>query len=302
MNWYGIDIDAYLIWFLVASVLLFFVVLAAVNFPKLRVKFTETHRGWSEQDILVRLGVYVTAGLFFLTLFISGLPSCPSEDCPPKLVAFLNAPPNEVGDTLAGFAGALAFLWIIVTVLLQSKELAAQREELSLSRSEYEKMAKAMEAQLIVLQDEAEQRTETRSKEHLDVLLDNLRRVVRTSMSEEDHFGIDKELSEFFSEFEIEAEDEEFYNALKNISFEIFYKYRKTEPSEERIFGPLFVRTLRSTIVAIEEILEVSNGLSSAQKRRLEDYHLTFILSNFERVLERDPTSNEIAKKVWYSK
>ena len=63
------------------------------------------------------------------------------QKCMSKFKRFWQSPPNEIGDTLAGIAGALAFLWIIVTVLLQAQELAAQREELKLTRKEYEKMS-----------------------------------------------------------------------------------------------------------------------------------------------------------------
>ncbi|MEO1138941.1 MAG: putative phage abortive infection protein [Pseudomonadota bacterium] len=42
----------------------------------------------------------------------------------------MKSPPNEKGDTFAGLAGSLAFLWIIITVLLQGKELSLQREEI----------------------------------------------------------------------------------------------------------------------------------------------------------------------------
>jgi len=41
---------------------------------------------------------------------------------------------NEVGDFLAGFAGALAFLWLIASFHIQSKELVMQRKELQLQR------------------------------------------------------------------------------------------------------------------------------------------------------------------------
>ena len=52
--------------------------------------------------------------------------------------------PNEIGDMLAGFAGALAFIWIVVTVLLQAAELREQREQ-------FEKMADAQEDQVKIL-------------------------------------------------------------------------------------------------------------------------------------------------------
>jgi hypothetical protein len=71
-----------------------------------------------------------------------------------RIWEFLTAPPNEIGDTLAGIAGTLAFLWIIVTVMMQSKELAAQREELRLTREEFARTADAQSAlvKLAVLQ------------------------------------------------------------------------------------------------------------------------------------------------------
>ena len=56
--------------------------------------------------------------------------------------------PSEIGDTLAGIAGALAFLWIIVTVLLQSQELKEQREELKRNREESEIMNQSLRLQI----------------------------------------------------------------------------------------------------------------------------------------------------------
>ena len=67
--------------------------------------------------------------------------------CQSNFEKFLNSPPNEIGDTLAGFAGALAFVWIIVTVWLQSQELSEQRKVLSDQRDEFEKTNDNMIAQ-----------------------------------------------------------------------------------------------------------------------------------------------------------
>jgi hypothetical protein len=78
--------------------------------------------------------------------------------------AFLLSPPNEIGDTLAGIAGVLAFLWIIITVWLQSIELKEQRKELSEQRKATQEIAKRMDQQS--------------AKEHLDALLLSLRRKV----------------------------------------------------------------------------------------------------------------------------
>ena len=98
---------------------------------------------------------------------------------------FLASRPNEVGDLLAGVAGALAFIWIIVTVWLQSKELAAQREELKLTRVEMEEqrratqdMARAMEAQANVLEDERKRRREERASDFLNERLNGIAEIL----------------------------------------------------------------------------------------------------------------------------
>lgn len=44
---------------------------------------------------------------------------------------------NSLGDFLAGVFAPIAFVWLAVTVLIQSNELRSQREELQLSREEY---------------------------------------------------------------------------------------------------------------------------------------------------------------------
>jgi len=123
------------------------------------VKKEASEKFWSRKNPIM-WGTMITA-LFFAFLISLGVQShCePSlvkqSHCPTKFGHFLSSPPNEIGDTLAGIAGALAFLWIIVTVMLQSQELKAQRlelkaqkEELSLSRIESEKMNETMANQL----------------------------------------------------------------------------------------------------------------------------------------------------------
>jgi len=45
---------------------------------------------------------------------------------------------NEIGDAIAGLASAVAFLWLIVTVRIQSSELKAQRKEMAETREAFE--------------------------------------------------------------------------------------------------------------------------------------------------------------------
>lgn len=104
-------------------------------------------------------GTLITLVFFLILIILANTNYCETltenRICQSKFDKFLNSPPNEIGDTLAGIAGALAFLWIIITVLLQSQELKAQRlelsyqrEELEKSRKESEKMNETMAAQL----------------------------------------------------------------------------------------------------------------------------------------------------------
>ncbi|MEX0308289.1 MAG: putative phage abortive infection protein [Ruegeria sp.] len=55
--------------------------------------------------------------------------------CETKWQYLQSASPNEIGDTLAGFAGTLAFIWIVVTVWLQAEELQEQRLEFATMNS-----------------------------------------------------------------------------------------------------------------------------------------------------------------------
>ncbi|SDC63813.1 hypothetical protein [Ruegeria marina] len=97
-------------------------------------------------------GVLATLAVLSLALWIGFQADCDSEGvCQTKFSTFLAARPNEIGDTLAGFAGALAFVWIIVTVWLQSQELGEQRKELELTRKEFQKMAEAQDSQVEIL-------------------------------------------------------------------------------------------------------------------------------------------------------
>ncbi|MFD1986528.1 hypothetical protein ACFSOZ_29240 [Mesorhizobium newzealandense] len=63
---------------------------------------------------------------------------------------------NTIGDFLAGAFAPLAFLWLVITVLVQSEELAAQREELELTRSEMTANRGVAEATRIAIEQQAE--------------------------------------------------------------------------------------------------------------------------------------------------
>jgi hypothetical protein len=134
----------------------------------------------------IKVGIALTALVLigFGTMAIQenciALPSALVE-CRANWATFLTLSPNEVGDTLAGFAGALAFIWIVVTVWLQSSELAQQREVLREQKEEFKLMVaaqnaqvRALEAQALILENEQKQRNEIHAEKTLYALYDAL--------------------------------------------------------------------------------------------------------------------------------
>ncbi|SPJ30419.1 hypothetical protein TRM7615_03952 [Falsiruegeria mediterranea M17] len=119
-------------------------------------------RYWMRLDWLIRFGVLTTAILLASAFLFSLSETCSigagnSEPvCEMRLIAFWYAPANEVGDTLAGLAGALAFLWLVLTVFLQGKELRAQRQELQLTRIEMKGQSAATQDMAAAMKQQSE--------------------------------------------------------------------------------------------------------------------------------------------------
>ncbi|NNE52028.1 MAG: hypothetical protein HKN30_06445, partial [Sulfitobacter sp.] len=120
---------------------------------------------------IVFLGFVLTALFVIFCAVIGVMDNCETigdvEDCRSNFGRFLLSPPNEKGDTLAGIAGSLAFLWIIITVLLQGKELALQREEI-------EKMRLTQEKQTGLLLKQSSQMDQYRVDEKIEKLVSHL--------------------------------------------------------------------------------------------------------------------------------
>lgn len=141
----------------------------------------------------VSWGAIATLAVVVFAAYVSMSPYCPGgRDCPTKLSVFLSSRPNEIGDTLAGFAGALAFVWIVVTVWLQSQELAAQRRELRETRLEVgaqrvanEKMAAALSSQATVEERRLQYETEARYDRLADEVAEMLRLLLLSFKSHE---------------------------------------------------------------------------------------------------------------------
>jgi hypothetical protein len=92
---------------------------------------------------------------------------------------------NELGDFLAGAFAPLAFLWLIVTVLIQAKELKEQRKELVLTRLEYKLNRDETRAATVqlkiqseVMSDEKMRRDQAEYAETLDLVFSKAKRII----------------------------------------------------------------------------------------------------------------------------
>ena len=83
---------------------------------------------------LISYPTYITVFIVFL-FFVTSI-----------LKNIFAMPMNEIGDSLSGFAGVLAFLWIIVTVLLQNKDLKLQYEEIKDMKKASESQARSLKS------------------------------------------------------------------------------------------------------------------------------------------------------------
>ncbi|MCR9109794.1 MAG: hypothetical protein NXH94_12900, partial [Rhodobacteraceae bacterium] len=88
----------------------------------------ETQVFWRKNNPIA-YGVAISVGLLAVYLAIGLRNECIGSFCENNFQRFWDSEPNQIGDTLAGLFGALAFVWIIVTVFLQSQELREQRKE-----------------------------------------------------------------------------------------------------------------------------------------------------------------------------
>jgi hypothetical protein len=182
--------------------------------------------------------------------------------CTSKWFYLSRATPNEVGDTLAGFAGTFAFIWIIATVAMQSQELAAQREELKLTRKETTRTADALAEQVKVLLDEQKQRLESRKERTLNALLDSLREIC-ISTSEQSKF------------FKWIIDSEEYYSGGGSERLRRYTRYDNCELPDK------YVRVMRDAVVMrknyfdamIEGQVDATDALFNAIRHGDTDTH-----------------------------
>lgn len=260
--------------------------------------------GWGPVDAGWFLTILILFGVEFLA-FQSG---CATETCDKnKLAMFLESDPNEIGDTLAGLFSALAFVWIIVTVFLQSHELREQRKEFQAQRKATEDMARAMAAQAKVFEDEQKRRDEARAKDLLDEKLQAVWNKISTyplnevSWAADENYYTDVEEvvdiplfqapnDDYFDELESGiplAEQERIIRLLARSLEEAFSELGSIEGVGCLGHKPDKPYELQSLIRELEKIQELSPRLDEAQRQRCENLMLKEIRKTLQNISQQ---------------
>ncbi|AUR00328.1 hypothetical protein [Phaeobacter inhibens] len=143
---------------------------------------------WTEWSFVA--GVVVTVavlGLFSWSLTFPVLAD--GQEFSSKWLYLKQATPNEIGDTLAGVAGSLAFVWVVVAVLLQATELREQREEFERMADAQSAQAEVLKKQAAVFEIEQKQRDELRAEQLFNEKLRSLINEIRESSSKGVHWA-----------------------------------------------------------------------------------------------------------------
>ncbi|WP_170336623.1 hypothetical protein [Ruegeria arenilitoris] len=240
-----------------------------------------------------------TMGFVALIVWFGLAPTCngdlfPKGDCPPKWRHLYAAPPNEVGDTLAGLAGVLAFIWLIATVLLQSVELGEQRRVLALQKEEMEEqrkatqdMAAAMGVQSQIFEDEKLYRNEARSHQLLLAKVDALRRISRSIVdwnSLEIEFSEDNDIYDLCRELDSAKELADVSEGLLNFFSFLPDRISLLSIDDWMETKTYFYEQAESVTKVASEILLLDQSLSLADRQLVTNMNLGTLIKCTQNV------------------
>jgi len=172
VNWYGFHITVEFLVIVLIFAGIGFGVAKFDNPKSFRLRGRARLRVLRGQDPLFKFGLVGSLVIFLTIFFIYGIPYCEEgRECVTKLRWLFESAPNEVGDAMAGISSALAFLWIILTVMMQSKELKAQRSELKMTRGEHRRQREVSEANLGTVKHDSLLRDQQEAWRHFEALL-----------------------------------------------------------------------------------------------------------------------------------
>lgn len=243
--------------------------------PKTSVTFWRSNSPilWAAAVTLLIVTIFVAAGF----LHVCETNAQGVEKCRTKAKYLLYSPPNEIGDTLAGFAGALAFVWLIATVWLQSQELAAQRKEIADQSKATQDMAKSMQAQFGLLDQERLERTISLRDREMGELLKGLRWQFSHKLTGSIRWRIEKlqQNSASWISFQIDDSDGDIDSHICAISDHIALTHTRLKAHNE--LGAISRRPSRelayeSFITTMDEILELEPEVSTSERIKMKRY------------------------------
>lgn len=200
--------------------------------------------------------------------------------CTTKWFYFKQSTPNELGDTLAGFAGALAFIWIIVTVAMQSVGLSEQRKATL-------DVASAMNHQATKAKFEYES---IKLDHYLRELSDQILDVPKNAIWFVPNFANFKVSKGYFTPFK-HTKTHEIDVFIKNSSRDIqyFYGLMSVLAFDHHAYAAIAVK---SSFVSLKEqvkkIITFSDSSEEMLKLRCESIGLSQILDAIDGLLELD--------------
>lgn len=262
---------------------------------------------WLSIPMKIGYGLTVAVGAFWVTWFI--YVPVPHESCSTNWCVFWNLKPNEVGDTFAGLFGSLAFVWIVVTVLMQGIELREQRYVLTLQKKEMtdqrkatQDMARAMAAPAKIFEDEKRIRDELANQQTLDELIKSLRiqlvtgRLTWNAGADGSGGRILTNLYPFSPGRHGSVSDEDFFDSYFH-SFSSSHNRILNLIDSGLVNTPPSSKSLEQISNTIEEILNLGELLSKAQKERVKRLKLERLSKQVELFLESKIWSLDPEKK-----
>lgn len=238
------------------------------------------------------LTLFFLAGLLaslFALPFCKGAGPCLSNW---NYITYLGSP-NEIGDTLAGFAGALAFVWLVVTVWLQATELREQREEIAKMATAQEKQVELLRKQGEIFLLEQQQRLETMATQtYRDAAANIARCFAAADLNYVNWYLLDQKKSEQRRERFLkhgftrhEAERPEGVLDCLNELFGNGIRKLQAVPEERFAQKPNYPEDLHQLRKYLAILVECKNGLPAAYSERVFEMKLDTALQYLDDLL-----------------
>lgn len=260
----------------------------------------------SSRSMAMWIGICLTfLVLCVFAYFLFGFPvETGAQSYHSKWAYLLAASPNEIGDTLAGVAGALAFVWLVVTVSLQATELREQRKEFHKMAEAQQRQVEILSAQGEIFLDEQRQRAEDRAQRILEAELTALRSISNGVVAHNDFFAWvvrakkltynDKGNAKTYSSYDRTDSHDQYFETMKN---EILQRKNGFQASKDGrvdwvdicfdgIGNTAGIQTVVNQVVRVQSLRD---KLPEDQKIRLDLFGFDEVLGFLESVIS-DPT------------